>query len=207
MIDSSVTENCVVLDVYVQSDLSTYDIVEWNYGNIASNFRIIPPPTPSYIDFLEPTNYLFGSTWHIHQWAYFITDSDPANTVLKVVTVDNTTSTHIRENTYNLVGNPYEMVFQNPYCKVLRLTSSGSTSVNAEVAGTYTQLSTLDTVLTGVTISGSTVWQFSEDCTRAQVGDTYIYYTGSAWSRFTLPSGRTIVSVDKNVTVALDDQS
>ena len=204
-IDQSITKNCVVIVVYVKPDTSTFDLVEWDYGSVKSNFKIVKPPTPSYIDIEIPSPvYDSGSTTNIEQWAYFRNHpTNASNTLLTVISIDNTTNTHTKTINYPLTGNPYKMVFQNDKCKVL--SGAGSVSINVEVNGAYASISTLDTVLSGITVTPNTVWQFSDDCIRAQVGNNYLYFNGT-WNKFNT-SGMTISSVDRNVSVALDSNS
>lgn len=51
-IDNSVTYNCYVINIY--SVNGSYQVVQFNYGNIASNYRVIQPARPPLIVFMRP---------------------------------------------------------------------------------------------------------------------------------------------------------
>ena len=52
-IDNSVTYNCYVINVY-SLNASAYEVVQFNYGNLASNYRVVEPPGPPLISFDRP---------------------------------------------------------------------------------------------------------------------------------------------------------
>lgn len=130
-IDPSTTTRCLIIDVYMASP-TTYQLVEWDYGNIRSNNRVVIPPPPSYVSFVEPHPIdSMDSSMSIYQWAYFTRDVNNS-VVLKVFSVNNATNNHYRVNDYPLGStNTWTLVYQNPNCKILReFGGAGKITVN-----------------------------------------------------------------------------
>lgn len=54
-IDASVTDRCLVLNVFRISD-GSYQLVEFDYGNLRSVKKMVKIASPAYLSFVEPTS-------------------------------------------------------------------------------------------------------------------------------------------------------
>ncbi len=52
-VDWNYQDKLVVLDLYMLNNV-TYQLVQWNYGSLADNKRIIKPADSAYLTFTEP---------------------------------------------------------------------------------------------------------------------------------------------------------
>ena len=68
-VDPSVTTECLVLDVY-RTPTGGYEVVEWNYGSVRSNRKVIVQPEPYYLYFKEPVYSSMISTTGVGEWVY-----------------------------------------------------------------------------------------------------------------------------------------
>jgi len=125
---------------------------------------VVQTPEPSYIYFMEPSpRYDMVKSMDIYQWAYFQSGNVANQSVLTVVSLDNSTADHIRTNTYTLQSDPAALVYQNPNCKLIRyLDGTDYLSLNKELPnGTYVEIANLKLSLNGSTVSNMTKWQMS----------------------------------------------
>ena len=204
-IEPSITTKCLVLNVY-SLDNTTYQIVQFDYGNIRSNRKVIKTPDPPYIMFTEPfPTYDKASSLHIYQWAYFIENSMANSSTLKVFTLDNSTSSHYRVNDYPLTGTVWGLIYQNPGCKVTRsFDSQDIINLNVEFPnGTYESIANLRTVING-SVTNSSLWEMSLDCSRFRVDNKFYYRIPQTnnYSEFTVPNNFTLDKVDYSVNYA-----
>jgi hypothetical protein len=120
-VDAGNTDTLIVLDLYNTSN-STYELDQYVYGNMASVAQVQVPVTPPYINFTEPVYTNVYSLADSFMWAYFNQLGSGAQTNITVVTLDNTTSSHVNYTSYQVTG-AWTLLFQNDQCKVI---SSGS---------------------------------------------------------------------------------
>ena len=199
-VDPSVVDKLIVLNIYAKTP-STYDLVEFDYGNILSNNQVVKPLTPSYISFTQPSTTV-AKTEHIYQWVYtkIVGGSD---TNITVYTVDSSAASHYRIDEYTQTGLAWAIQFQNKRCKLM---SQGSLSFMVKETNLVYDTTSISNALStaGVSLSGATNWAISDDCRRFWL-DTEVFYLDSnnAWAVYTRPSGLTISTVDQNVTFAL----
>lgn len=73
--DWNYQDKLVVLDLYMLNN-STYQLVQWNYGSLADNKRIIKPADSAYLTFTEPTFVWSSSLPHSFHWNYISRDTN-----------------------------------------------------------------------------------------------------------------------------------
>ena len=197
----------MVLNVYSLAPSPNYQVVEFDYGSFRSIRRVIETPEPSYIYFEEPApRYGMAKSLDIYQWAYYQTDSNNGSqTILTVVSLDNSTDTHTRTNTYTLPYASSDLIYQNPNCKLIKNMGGGNVqlSLNRELPnGTYVSLADLQPII-NTTTNSNTTWQISSDCSRFRFDNEFYYSTGGGnFSRYTIQGNFTLDQATDNLTYA-----
>ena len=80
--DMSVSYNCYVIDIYALN-VTTFDLIEWDYGNMASNYRIIQNSQPPFITYVQPMGMQYSNQNDFEKlFSYYNTGSNATDFTL-----------------------------------------------------------------------------------------------------------------------------
>lgn len=123
-VDTFYPNELVVLNTYKVIDNSTnntvgFQVVEYDYGSLASMSIIIPQAPPPFLNFTVPTSTSSITSPTLFEWAYFNVNGSASTTSIYLFRANSSAPSNLVTETY-LVNGSWSYVIHNPQCSLLK---------------------------------------------------------------------------------------
>lgn len=174
----------MVLDLYSDGAVNLgYNIYQFSYGNLASTIKVIPVASLPYLTFTPSTFSSSKASSSQYQWFYINTGASAISSSVTLYSQVDSLTSHLSTGVISITFTGLcSILATSSKCMIISqgtssylLYSFTSTTVNTTFTNTNI------TYFAGISsVTGSTVWNINNDCSKFSIGSQIFAYTVAA---------------------------